>query len=64
MQEKVDYDMEEREIRVGDEILVATRSSYIRRAIVTDISDYGWIKVQMVVSKRKTSVPARATFKL
>ena len=57
-------DMEKREINVGDEILVATRDSHIRRAIVLETLN-GWlVKVQMVKSKRITSVVAEKTFKL
>lgn len=58
------YDMEKREINVGDEILIATRDSHIRKAIVLETKS-GWlVKVQMVKSKRITTVVAEKTFKL
>lgn len=58
------FDMEKRELNIGDEILVATRDSHIRRAKILEIQD-GWlVKVQMIKSKRITKVMAEKTFKL
>lgn len=47
-------DMDGKEVRVGDIVLVATNALDIRRARVCEIGDYGYASLEMIISKRTT----------
>lgn len=52
-------DMDGNELKVGDIVLFGTGNKKIARATITDISDYGWLRLY-TVKNRKSSMPAES----
>lgn len=52
-------DMDGNELKVGDIVLFGTGSKKIARATITDISDYGWLKLH-TLKNRKSSMNAES----
>lgn len=54
-------DMDGNIINIGDKVLVSTRASHIRRALVTNIDRDYWLDVEMIESKRTSKVESKRT---
>lgn len=52
-------DMDGNELKIGDTVLFGTGDKRIARAIITDITDYGWLKLH-TLKNRKSSMSAES----
>lgn len=53
------FDMDGNELKVGDTVLFGTGNKTIARAKITDISDYGWLRLH-TLKNRKSSADAQS----